>query len=64
MIAILVASLVIVALAVLMLSVKVILKKNGKFSSQHVHDNKALREQGIDCVVEQDRQARRNNKAM
>ena len=64
MIATLVASLVIVALALLMLSVKVIVKKNGKFSSQHVHDNKAFREQGIDCVVEQDRQARRNNKAM
>ena len=43
--------------------VKVIFKKNGKFSSQHVHDNPGLRKQGIHCVVDQDREAREANKA-
>ena len=37
--------------------------KNGKFSSQHVHDNPGLRKQGIHCVVDQDREAREANKA-
>ena len=44
-------------------SVKLIFKKNGKFSSQHVHDNPGLRKMGIHCVVDQDREAREANKA-
>ena len=43
--------------------VKLIFKKTGKFSSQHVHDNPGLRKQGIHCVVDQDREAREANKA-
>ena len=46
-----------------LLSVKLIFRKNGKFSSQHVHDNPGLRKQGIHCVVDQDREARAANKA-
>ena len=44
-------------------SVKLIFKKNGKFSSQHVHDNPGLLKMGIHCVVDQDREAREANKA-
>jgi hypothetical protein len=43
--------------------VKVIFKKNGSFSSQHIHDNEALRHQGIHCVLDQDREARESGKA-
>jgi hypothetical protein len=43
--------------------VKVIFKKNGSFSSQHIHDNEALRQQGIHCVLDQDREARESGKA-
>ena len=53
----------IIAICVALLSVKLIFKKNGKFSSQHVHDNPGLRKQGIHCVVDQDREARMANKA-
>ena len=42
--------------------VKVLLKKNGKFSSQHVHDNPAMRKMGIHCVVDQDREERNRKK--
>lgn len=56
-------SLAVVAVAFTLLSIKVLLKRNGKFSSQHVHDNPGLRKQGIHCVMDQDREARERNGA-
>lgn len=56
-------SLAVVAVAFALLSIKVLLKRNGKFSSQHVHDNPGLRKQGIHCVMDQDRKARERNGA-
>lgn len=56
-------SLAVVAVAFALLSIKVLLKRNGKFSSQHVHDNPDLRKQGIHCVMDQDREARERNGA-
>lgn len=46
-------SVLIIAICMALFCVKVIFKKNGKFSSQHVHDNPGLRKQGIHCVVDQ-----------
>ncbi len=63
MIKLLLLTLLIVAVSVALLSVKVIIRKNGKFSSQHVHDNPGLRKQGIHCVMDQDREAREMNRA-
>lgn len=63
MIKLLLLTLLIVAVSVALLSVKVIIRKNGKFSSQHVHDNPGLRKQGIYCVMDQDREAREKNRA-
>lgn len=56
-------SLAVVVVAFALLSIKVLLKRNGKFSSQHVHDNPGLRKQGIHCVMDQDREARERNGA-
>ena len=56
-------SLAVVAVAFALLSIMVLLKRNGKFSSQHVHDNPGLRKQGIHCVMDQDREARERNGA-
>lgn len=56
-------SLAVVAVAFALLSIKVLLKRNGKFSSQHVHDNPGLRKQGIHCVMDQNREARERNGA-
>ncbi len=53
----------IIAIAMALLCVKVLLKKNGRFSSQHVHDNPGLRKQGIHCVMDQDREACQRNGA-
>ncbi len=48
------------ALAFVLLSVRVILKKNGRFSSQHISENKRMREKGIHCATSQDREAQRD----
>jgi hypothetical protein len=48
----------IIAIAMAFLCVKVLLKKNGTFSSQHIHDSEAMRERGIHCVMDQDKEAR------
>lgn len=63
MIKLMLISLAVVAVAFALLSIKVLMKRNGKFSSQHVHDNPGLRKQGIHCVMDQDREARERNGA-
>ena len=55
-------SVLIIAIAMLLLSVRVLLKKGANFQSQHIHDNKYMREKGIHCVIDQDREARASNK--
>ena len=57
----LVISIIIIAAGMLLLLVKVLLKKNGSFSSQHIHDSKAMKERGIHCVMDQDREMRRKS---
>lgn len=45
---------VIISVAVLFLSVRLLLKKNGRFVKTHVGQSKAMRDQGITCVQSQD----------
>ena len=47
----------IIAIAVALLSVRVILLKNGRFKSYHIHDSQAMKDRGIHCVLDQDREA-------
>lgn len=47
-------SAIIVGVAVLLLSVRVLLKKNGRFVKTHVSQSKAMRQKGITCVQSQD----------
>ena len=63
MIKTLLLTLLIVAVAMVLFFVKLLFRKNGRFSSQHVHDNPALRKMGIHCVMDQDREARDRNGA-
>ena len=51
----------IIAIAMLLLSVRVLLMKNGTFSSQHISENKRMKQDGIHCATSQDREARRKN---
>ena len=48
----------IIAIGVAFLCVKVFFKRNGSFSSQHIHDSEAMRQRGIHCVMDQDREMR------
>ena len=52
-----------VAAAIVLLSVRVILKRGGRFSSSHISENKLMRERGIGCAVSQDRQQRSGGKS-
>ena len=56
-------SVLIIAICVALLCVKIILRKNGQFSSQHIHDNPGLMKKGIHCVIDQDKEARKAGKA-
>ena len=60
----LIVSVLIIAIAIALLSVKLIFKKNGSFSSQHIHDSEALREKGIHCVMDQDKAARKTRQTL
>ena len=58
MMKILLTSTLIIAIAMAFFLVKVLFRKNGTFSSQHIHDSEAMRERGIHCVIDQDREMR------
>ena len=63
MLATILFTMLIIAIALAMLSIKIIIKKGGKFSSQHIYDNVYLRKKGIHCVLEQDREEQKKNKS-
>lgn len=62
MIEILLSTALIIAISVTFLCVKLIFRKNGRFESQHIHDSKAMKDRGIHCVMDQDREMRRKNR--
>lgn len=51
----------IIAIALAFLCVKLVFRKDGRFQSQHIHDSEAMRARGIHCVMDQDREMRRQN---
>lgn len=56
-------TLLIVLVAMLLLSVRVLTKADGSFRSEHISENKKMRENNISCATSQDRMARRKNKS-
>ena len=52
----------IVAVAIVLLAVGVILRKDHTFRSQHIAENERMRRDHIHCATSQDREARRKNK--
>ena len=55
-------SVLIVAICIILLTIGILIKKNGRFPNTHVSGNKAMRERGIGCVQSQDREARKEKK--
>ncbi len=56
-------SMLIIAICFVLLGIKLLFRKNGEFTSQHIHDSKAMKKRGIHCVIEQDKEARMKGKA-
>jgi len=44
----------IIAIGMAFLLVKVLSRRDGTFSSQHIHDSQPMRDRGIHCVMDQD----------
>lgn len=44
------------------LCVKLFFRRDGRFSSQHIHDSEAMKQRGIHCVMDQDRESRTKRK--
>ena len=61
MIQILLISTLIIAIAMVFFLVRVLFVRQGEFKSQHIHDSQAMRERGIHCVMDQDREMRRKS---
>ncbi|MBW4753415.1 hypothetical protein [Prevotella denticola] len=47
----------------IVVGVRVLLRKDGEFQSQHISDSAYLKAKGIHCVIDQDKEARRKNRA-
>ena len=58
MIETLLISALIIAIGMAFFLVRVLFVKNGTFKSQHIHDSEAMKERGIHCVMDQDRELR------
>ena len=58
MIETLLISTLIIAIAMIFFLVRVLFTKQGEFKSQHIHDSEAMKERGIHCVMDQDREMR------
>ncbi|MBQ6652711.1 MAG: hypothetical protein IJM81_04860 [Prevotella sp.] len=63
MLRLLLFSVLIIAIAMALFCVKLLFRKDGHFTSQHIHDSEAMRERGIHCVMDQDREARQQGRA-
>ncbi len=55
-------SVLIIAIAVVLLCAGILVRKGGRFPSMHIHDSKAMKERGIGCVMDQDREARKRGR--
>ena len=57
-----VLTIVLVAAAMLLLCVGVIFRNDHSFRSQHIHQNKRMKEDGIHCVLSEDKASRKKRK--
>jgi hypothetical protein len=56
-------SIVLMAIVALLMSVRILFKKNGKFPNLHIGANQELKKRGISCATSQDRDARTKGSA-
>ena len=51
----------VLAAAMVLLSIGVILRKDHSFRSQHIHQNKRMKEDGIHCALSEDKLERKRS---
>ncbi len=61
MLKLLLATLVICAVSILLLSIRIVLQKGGKFRSLHIGQSPDMRKKGIHCVQSMDRMMRQQS---
>lgn len=61
MIETLLISTLIIAIAMVFFLVRVLFVRQGEFKSQHIHDSQAMKDRGIHCVMDQDKEMRRKS---
>lgn len=47
----LILTIILLMAALLLLGIRVLFVRGGRFPSSHIHDNEALRRRGLDCVT-------------
>ncbi len=56
---VLLLSIVLMGIVFALMSIRILLQKNGKFPNMHIGGNKALNDKGIYCATTQDKLARK-----
>ncbi len=53
-------SIVLVGIVFVLMSISMLIKKNGKFPNMHIGSNKEMQKRGISCATSQDKMARKD----
>ena len=59
MVELFIISTLIIAISMAFLCIKLFLRPGSEFKSMHIHDSEAMRERGIHCVIDMDREMRK-----
>ncbi len=60
MIKVLLLSVVLVAIVFVLMAIRILIQKNGKFPNLHIGSNKEMQKRGISCATTQDKMAQKD----
>ncbi len=61
MLKVLLLSIVLVGIVFVLMAIRILIQKNGKFPNLHIGSNKEMQKRGIACATTQDRQAQKDS---
>ena len=59
MLKVVIITIIAIAISIVLLAIRIIIQKDGKFSSEHISQNQRMRQDGIHCATSQDRENRK-----
>lgn len=59
MLKVVIITIIAIAISIVLLAIRIIIQKDGKFSSEHISQNQRMRQDGIHCATSQDRETRK-----